>query len=327
IQIIGQGAFGEVQLVRHKVTQELFALKKLSKKEMLSKTDEAQFWSELNVMATSDSPWIVQLHYAFQDKDFLFMAMEFVAGGDLISLIDEIGPFQEDMARFYAAELILALDDLHKMGYAHRDVKPENLLLDQRGHLKLADFGSCARIGKDGLVMAGTMPVGTPEYISPEVLNSQQGQTYGPECDWWTAGLFLYELLTGECLFYDEALTKMYSNISNHDPDSLEAPEDIELSPEALDLLKQLICPREKRLGAGPGGVADIKAHPFFKVLWENLRTQAPPYIPEISSPEDAANFPEFDTPKKSEALPTARDFAGNQLPFVGFSFQRKLLI
>ncbi|TSL47618.1 Rho-associated protein kinase 1 [Bagarius yarrelli] len=173
---------------------------------------------------------------AFQDERHLYLVMEFMAGGDLVTLTMNYD-MPEDWARFYTAEVVLALDAIHSMGFIHRDIKPENMLLDHRGHLKLADFGTCMRMDKSGMVRCDTA-VGTPDYISPEVLMSQGGTGhYGRECDWWSVGVFIYELLIGETPFYAESLVGTYGKIMDY-KNSLKFPDDMEISKEA----KELIC-------------------------------------------------------------------------------------
>eukprot|EP00055_Hartaetosiga_balthica_P013756 m.72047 g.72047 ORF g.72047 m.72047 type:complete len:1349 (-) comp8367_c0_seq4:454-4500(-) len=325
VQIIGRGAYGEVHLVRHNETQKLYALKVMSKCEMINRSESAFFWEERTIMSLSDSPWIVQAQYAFQDDQYLYLAMEYLAGGDLYSLQDKFDYIPEDWARFYTAELVLALETLHSMGYIHRDVKPDNLLIDVQGHLKLADFGTCVKMEKDGLVHKPGAAVGTPDYISPEVLESQDGASeYGRECDWWGVGVFLYELLYGgENPFYDESLLRMYSKIQNHKPEKLEFPEDTKVSKEAKDLIKKLLVRREKRLGRKD--ISQIKAHPFFKGIdWANLRATSAPYLPEVKSSSDVSNFAEVESREQPVQLfKEERTFSGNQLPFIGFTFSR----
>uniref|UniRef100_F7G2Y1 Rho-associated protein kinase 1 n=1 Tax=Monodelphis domestica TaxID=13616 RepID=F7G2Y1_MONDO len=147
VKVIGRGAFGEVQLVRHKSTRKVYAMKLLSKFEMIKRSDSAFFWEERDIMAFANSPWVVQLYYAFQDDRYLYMVMEYMPGGDLVNLMSNYD-VPEKWARFYTAEVVLALDAIHSMGFIHRDVKPDNMLLDKSGHLKLADFGTCMKMNK-----------------------------------------------------------------------------------------------------------------------------------------------------------------------------------
>lgn len=215
---IGRGHFGEVQLVRERVTENVYAMKTLRKSETLSQSHVAFFEEERNIMSKAVSPWLTQLQYAFQDKMNLYLVMEYHPGGDLLSLLarfDDV--FTENMARFYLAEITLALHALHSMGYLHQDIKPDNLCIDRTGHLKLADFGSATKIQQK---IDFKMPNGTPDYVSPELLmsvmnnDSESGNrrrneteskmTYGPEVDWWSMGIVAYEFMFGTTPFTDE---------------------------------------------------------------------------------------------------------------------------
>lgn len=173
--VIGQGHFGEVHLVKEKQTSDVYAMKTIRKTDSMD-TKRASFVEERNIMALNNSIWLTSLRYAFQDDSYLFYVMEYHPGGDLLGLLHrQGGSLPESAASFYIAEIVLALRDLHEMGYVHRDVKPDNVLLDRCGHLKLADFGSAAKLDKNGMVSEG-VPVGTPDYIAPEVLQSMDNK-------------------------------------------------------------------------------------------------------------------------------------------------------
>uniref|UniRef100_A0A8C9T7C8 Rho-associated protein kinase 1 n=1 Tax=Scleropages formosus TaxID=113540 RepID=A0A8C9T7C8_SCLFO len=321
VKVIGRGAFGEVQLVRHKATRKVYAMKLLSKFEMIKRSDSAFFWEERDIMAFANSSWVVQLFYAFQDDRYLYMVMEYMPGGDLVNLMSNYD-VPEKWARFYTAEVVLALDGIHSMGFIHRDVKPDNMLLDKTGHLKLADFGTCMKMNKDGMVRCDTA-VGTPDYISPEVLKSQGGDGYyGRECDWWSVGVFLYEMLVGDTPFYADSLVGTYSKIMNH-KNALTFPEDSEISKDAKNLICAFLTDREVRLGRN--GVDEIKRHPFFKNdqwTWDNIRETAAPVVPELSSDIDTSNFDDIEEDRgEEETFPIPKAFVGNQLPFVGFTY------
>uniref|UniRef100_A0AAY5EDT4 non-specific serine/threonine protein kinase n=1 Tax=Electrophorus electricus TaxID=8005 RepID=A0AAY5EDT4_ELEEL len=324
IKLIGKGAYGAVQLVRHKVSKQVYAMKQLSKFEMIKRSDSAFFWEEREIMAFSNSPWIVQLYCAFQDERHLYLVMEFMPGGDLVTLTMNYD-LPESWARFYTAEVVLALDAIHTMGFIHRDIKPDNMLLDRSGHLKLADFGTCMKMDKSGMVRCETA-VGTPDYISPEVLMSQGGTGYyGRECDWWSVGVFIYELLVGDTPFYTESLVGTYGKIMDH-KNSLTFPNDMEMSKEAKDLICAFLTDREVRLGRT--GVDEIKCHPFFKNdqwTFDTIRDTMAPVVPELNSDIDTTHFDDIEDEKGNvETFPPPRAFVGNQLPFVGFTYFRE---
>uniref|UniRef100_A0A671XTM3 Rho-associated protein kinase 1 n=1 Tax=Sparus aurata TaxID=8175 RepID=A0A671XTM3_SPAAU len=325
VKVIGRGAFGEVQLVRHRATCKVYAMKLLSKFEMIKRSDSAFFWEERDIMAFANSSWVVQLFFAFQDDRYLYMVMEYMPGGDLVNLMSNYD-VPEKWARFYTAEVVLALDGIHAMGFIHRDVKPDNMLLDKAGHLKLADFGTCMKMNKDGMVRCDTA-VGTPDYISPEVLKSQGGDGYyGRECDWWSVGVFLYEMLVGDTPFYADSLVGTYSKIMNH-KNALTFPDDSDISNDAKNLICAFLTDREVRLGRN--GVDEIKRHPFFKNdqwTWENIRETAAPVVPELSSDIDTSNFDDIEEDRgEEETFPIPKAFVGNQLPFVGFTYYIEL--
>ncbi|KAI2798397.1 Rho-associated protein kinase 2, partial [Blomia tropicalis] len=321
IKTIGRGAFGEVQLVRHRYTAKVYAMKLLSKFEMIKRSDSAFFWEERFIMAHANSDWIVKLHFAFQNNRYLYMVMDYMPGGDLVNLMSKYD-VPEKWAKFYCAEVILAVDAIHSIGFVHRDIKPDNMLLDHRGHLKLADFGTCMKMDDNGLVHSETA-VGTPDYISPEVLKSQASKgCYGRECDYWSVGVFLYEMLIGDTPFYAESLVGTYGKIMDH-KNSLRFPDDIEVSSEARHLICSFLSDRTTRLGRN--GIEELKTHPFFhneQWTFDNIRHCIAPVVPELTGDDDTSNFDDIEKDTShAEIFPEPKAFTGNNIPFVGFTY------
>ncbi|ORZ39913.1 kinase-like domain-containing protein, partial [Catenaria anguillulae PL171] len=282
IERLGQGYFGEVSLVRDKHDGGLYAMKKLFKGR-ISNLD--YFMEERDILAQLDSPFLTSLHAAFQDQNHLYLAMEYLPGGDLMGLLDN-----KENGKFYASQMVAAVEALHSAGYMHRDIKPNNILITRDGHIKLADFGSCARVGPDGMVRC-QISVGTPDYISPEVLESQNSKNaaYGLQSDWWGVGVVLYEMLFGTTPFTDDSISVTYANIMSADG-NIDFPDDVEVSDEFKNLINSLLSKPAKRLGKN--GASEVKAHAFFKGIdWSNLHAMTPPFVPELESDTDTKYF------------------------------------
>ncbi|KAL3642906.1 hypothetical protein CASFOL_013721 [Castilleja foliolosa] len=368
LTIIGRGAFGEVRLCREKLTGNIYAMKKLKKSEMLNKGQVEHVKSERNCLAEVGSNYIVKLYCSFQDAEYLYLVMEYLPGGDIMTLLMREDTLTETVARFYIAQTVLAIESIHKHHYVHRDIKPDNLLLDKNGHMRLSDFGLCKPLdcsnlssikGKEstngeepkGAVDGnGFIPgkgdgshwnspleqlqhwqknrrtqafstVGTPDYIAPEVLLKKG---YGVECDWWSLGAIMYEMLIGYPPFYsDDPITtcKKIVNWRNH----LQFPSETRASPEAKDLIRRLLRDVDNRLGSR--GADEIKAHPWFKgIKWDTLYEMEAAYKPEVNGELDTQNFMKYDEvdppPAKSSSVAWRKLRDPKDLSFVGYTYR-----
>lgn len=332
LKVIGRGAFSEVAVVKMKQTGQVYAMKIMNKWDMLKRGEVSCFREERDVLVKGDRRWITQLHFAFQDENYLYLVMEYYVGGDLLTLLSKFGErIPAEMARFYLAEIVMAIDSVHRLGYVHRDIKPDNILLDRCGHIRLADFGSCLKLQPDGTVRS-LVAVGTPDYLSPEILQAVGGGpgagSYGPECDWWALGVFAYEMFYGQTPFYADSTAETYAKIV-HYREHLSLPRaDMGVPEEAQDLIRGLLCPAEIRLGRG--GAGDFQKHPFFFGLdWEGLRDSVPPFTPDFEGATDTCNFDVVEdrlTAMVSGGGETLSDMQedmalGVHLPFVGYSY------
>ncbi|XP_045931296.1 citron Rho-interacting kinase-like [Micropterus dolomieu] len=327
--VVGRGRFAEVQVVREKATGDVCALKVMDKAVLRAQENVVFHEEERRILSLNSSPWIPQLLYAFHDKEHVYLAMEYLPGGDLMSLLNRYeDQFDESMAQFYLAELVEAIHAVHQLGYVHRDVKPENVLIDRTGHIKLADFGSAARLTANKTVAALTVPVGTQDFLSPEVLAAMNGgphSTYGVDCDWWSLGVIAYEMIYASSPFSGGTATKTVHNILNFQR-FLKFPEEPRASKQFVDLLQRLLCGAKERLG-----FQGLHCHSFFSsVDWKNLRQVLPPFVPALHSEDDTSNFeePEQAAPRPASAaqrgaLPAG--FQGQDLPFLGWFFSRPL--
>ncbi|XP_050784038.1 myotonin-protein kinase isoform X4 [Gopherus flavomarginatus] len=330
LKVIGRGAFSEVAVVKMKRTSQVYAMKIMNKWDMLKRGEVSCFREERDVLVNGDKRWITQLHFAFQDENYLYLVMEYYVGGDLLTLLSKFGDrIPLDMARFYLAEMVMAIDSIHRLGYVHRDIKPDNILLDRCGHIRLGDFGSCLKLREDGTICS-SVAVGTPDYLSPEILQAVEdgSHSYGTECDWWSLGVFAYEMFFGHTPFFADSIVETYGKIihfKEHFCFPLSTPE---VPDDARALIEGLLCPRETRLGRN--GVRDFREHPFFAgVDWEGLQAFTPPFAPEFANATDTSNFDVVDdclTDMVSGGGETLSDVLessplGVHLPFVGFSY------
>ncbi|KAG8751953.1 AGC protein kinase Gad8 [Serendipita sp. 396] len=285
LKVIGKGSFGKVMQVRKKDTQRIYALKTIRKAHIASRPGEiTHILAERTVLALVNNPFIVPLKFSFQTPDKLYLVMSFVNGGELFYHLQREGRFDQHRSRFYAAELLCALEHLHAFNVVYRDLKPENILLDYAGHIALCDFGLC-KLNMSETDKTNTF-CGTPEYIAPELLESQG---YTKTVDWWTLGVLLYEMMTGLPPFYDENVNLMYQRIL-HDP--LRFPD--EMGGEAKSVMTGLLQ-RDPHKRLGNNGAEEIKRHPFFSrhIDWNRLIAKKiqPPFKPSVNSALDVANF------------------------------------
>lgn len=325
--VIGRGHFGDIRMVKEKATGDIYAMKILRKDDTLCQREVAFFEEERDILARAaqTGPWLTRLQYAFQDAGHLYLVMELLPGGDLFNLLDRSGgQLPEEEARFYLAELTLAIHALHSLGYAHRDVKPDNVLIDRTGHIKLADFGSAAKLS-DKKSISSRLPVGTPHYVAPEVLSSMSGglnacaTVQGPAVDWWSLGVLAYEMLYGFNPFADDRVVVTYNRIMNFN-ETLNYAKDPPLSEAAVKVLQGLLTTADKRFSYD-----DMCRHEFFAPIdLDNIRQTVPPFVPNLTGEEDTSNFYEFEDEPARAKIPALRDqsrsFEGKSLPFVGFT-------
>lgn len=320
--VVGQGAFGRVFQVYRAMTEEILAMKVMRKDRILGKNHSEYVRTEKNILTRVKHPYVVELRYSFQTPQKLYLLLEFVNGGHLYYQLVRQGIFREEVARLYAAELLLALEHLHSLGIAHRDLKPENILLDVDGHIKLTDFG-LARPGLGDSTRETNSMVGTVEYMAPEVLT---GKGHGKPADWWSLGIIITEMLTGEVPFKARSKAHLQKTILSQ---KLRLPGF--LSQHAHSLLKALLNKdAAKRLGSAEGA-AELRRHPFFKPInWKALeeRRVPSPFRPAIQNGQRCtSNFDEEYTSMPARDSPACSPLAeglfpeGEADPFQGFSY------
>jgi len=354
LKVIGRGAFGEVRLVQKIDTGHIYAMKIMRKVDMLEKEQVAHVRAERDVLAEADNPWVVKMFYSFQDSTNLYLIMEYLPGGDMMTLLMKRDTLSEDETRFYMAECVLAIESIHRLGFIHRDIKPDNLLLDAGGHIKLSDFGLATGLKKahrtefyrdlsltdyakeanpandpmDSKSRAATWKknrrqlaystVGTPDYIAPEVFLHKG---YTGMCDYWSLGVIMYEMLIGYPPFCSENAQDTYRKVMTW-KENLIFPPEVPISNNARSLISRLVCNVDERLGKN--GVEEIKEHQFLHGSdWEYIRDRPPAIIIRVKSIDDTSNFDEFPeidikAPLTSETTSNSKDWV-----FMNYTFKR----
>ncbi|XP_033934115.2 cGMP-dependent protein kinase 1-like isoform X1 [Pseudochaenichthys georgianus] len=295
---LGMGGFSRVELVQLKSdTSRSFALKVLKKRHIMDTSQQGHILSERRIMAEAHSPFIIRLYRTFRDSKYLYMLLEACLGGELWTLLRDRGSFDDGVTRFYTGCVVEALAFLHCRGIIYRDLKPENIILDQRGYVKLVDFGFAKKVG---LGKKTWTFCGTPEYVAPEIILNK-GHDSSADC--WSLGILVFELLSGSPPFSESDPMKTY-NIILRGIDMIEFPKKIAKS--AANLIKRLCRDNpSERLGNQKNGVKDIQKHKWFEGFnWEGLRqgTIASPFTPAVEGPLDTSNFDYF--PEDTEDPP-----------------------
>ncbi|KAG9965507.1 Pkinase-domain-containing protein, partial [Aureobasidium melanogenum] len=296
---LGTGSFGRVHLVQSKHNQRFYAVKVLKKQQVVKMKQVEHTNDERRMLQKVKHPFLITLWGTFQDSKNLYMVMDFIEGGELFSLLRKSQRFPNPVAKFYAAEVTLALDYLHSMDIIYRDLKPENLLLDRHGHLKITDFGFAKEVPDITWTLCGT-----PDYLAPEVVSSKG---YNKSVDWWSLGILIFEMLCGFTPFWDSGSPlKIYENILRG---RVKYPPYVH--PDAQDLLSKLIThDLTKRLGNLHGGSKDVMQHPWFaEVTWERLAKKDidAPYVPPVKGGQgDASLFDKY--PEETEAYGSMGD-------------------
>ncbi|XP_073986610.1 cAMP-dependent protein kinase catalytic subunit alpha-like [Rhodnius prolixus] len=285
IKTLGMGAFGRVMLIQNDATGYLYAAKILIKKHLVESRQVRHALNERNILRSIRFPFTIHLEFFFQDNVYLYFVMPLVEGGEMFMILRAQGRFNENMAKFYAAQVLLALEYLHFLNLVYRDLKPENILIDKDGFIKVTDFGFCKRIEGRTYTFCGT-----PEYMAPEILLSRG---YGKSVDYWALGILIYELNCGHTPFFSKDCTKIYDKI-------IRGRYLIKtyFSPELKDIIKNLLqADLSRRYGTLRRGVRDIKDHRWFnRIIWIELvnKNVKPPFVPANKEIENAEFFERF---------------------------------
>ncbi|KAF8351434.1 kinase-like domain-containing protein [Amanita rubescens] len=361
VKVIGKGAFGEVRLVQKKDTGKIYAMKTLKKEEMMKKDQLAHVRAERDVLAESDSPWVVQLHYSFQDPTFLYLIMEFLPGGDLMTMLIKYDTFSEDVTRFYIAECVLAIEAVHNLGFIHRDIKPDNVLVDKDGHIKLSDFGLSTGFHKQHdstyyqrlmdstgnrhstqatrnsvMVNSINLTMTSKEQITTWKANRRKlaYSTVGTP-DYIAPEIFEQRGYGKECDWWSLGAI-VFECLVGYPPFCSETT--LETYQKIMRWPQYLVFPEDVHISfeaedlirrlITPADrrlvVEQIKMHDFFYgVDWDSIRQIEAPFIPQLHSVTDTSYFPTEDLDQGPEETPAESSVASKDLPFLGYTFKR----
>ena len=303
---LGTGSFGRVRIATHKETGGVWAIKMLKKCEVVRLQQVEHMLSEKAILAVLDHPFIVTLGGTFQDELYLYMVLEFIVGGEFFTHLRKAGRFPNETARFFSCQIVMIFEYLHEQDFIYRDLKPENLLLDSLGYIKITDFGFAKRVAHKTYTLCGT-----PEYIAPEVLLNKG---HGKGVDWWTLGILIFESLAGQPPFVDDDPMGIYQQIL---AGKLNFPRYFDRNAKNL-IKKLLIADLTKRYGCLKNGAADVKNHKWLNTIpYADLYQKKPtaPVIPQVSGANDTSNFDPY--PESTEEPPNPT-YSGKD-PFVDF--------